>query len=129
MKRKNNSPAVADIEFDADLFDALDNLVNDKTLQDALRAIPHKTVNNSGEELVFDDIFFLLKMSGYAKLVRPLYPYSAFVSRDGRDIPARNHFDPKIRSAVKMIFEHYNIAISDEYLNSAIEAYEAKFVE
>ena len=130
MKRKQSTTAV-DNNFvvDADLLEQLDNIINDHVLDEAIKKIPHKTESNGGNKLVFDDIFFLLKMSPYAKMVRPLYPYESFETVDGRWIPGKNHFSDKIRNVVKVIFNHYDVSITDEYLDRAIKDYESKFTE
>ena len=130
MKRKQSTTAV-DNNFvvDADLLEQLDQIINDHVLDEAIKKIPHKAMSNGGNKLVFDDIFFLLKMSPYAKMVRPLYPYESFNTVDGRWIPGKNHFSDKIRTVVKVIFNHYDVSITDEYLDRAIKDYESKFTE
>ena len=129
MKRKNSVADVDNMIVDADLLDQLESIINDKTLEDAIQKIPHPSMSASGKKLVYDDIFFLLKMSPYAKIIRPLYPYESFESLDGRTIPGKNHFDNKIRQVVKVIFNHYNLSITDEYLDREIKSYEGKFTE
>ena len=130
MKRKNSVNADVDnMIVDADLLDQLSSIINDKTLEDAINKIPHPVFSSSGKKLVYDDIFFLLKMSPYSKIIRPLYPYESFETLDGRWIPGKNHFSDKIRPVVKVIFQHYNVSITDEYLDGAIKSYEGKFTE
>ena len=129
MKRKSTRTAEVNMIVDADLLDQLNNIINDKKLEDAILKIPHPQTSASGRNLVYDDIFFLLKMSPYSKIIRPLFPYESFETVDGRRIPGKNHFSDKIRQVVKVIFQHYNVSITDEYLDRAIKSYEGKFTE
>ena len=87
-----------------------------ETLEKALAQIPHKAVQQNGEPMSINNIYFLLKVSeAYAEIIRKAYPYQTFMNDRGIEIPGREA-DQVLVDITKDILTAESIPFTDEYL-------------
>lgn len=99
----------------------------DDVIAQAVRKLHPKEFRNDGTEMVYDNIYFVLRMSEpFCETIRKLYPYKAHEDAEGHHFEARAA-KKSLPSVALAILKAYGIAVPEGYLAEQLAKLNRKY--